>query len=140
MDCSRVSLLSVPINVSLLFALTWYIGSSTGNSTREDRSIFCWRLTVMDNSLTVAFTCFLNKSILQVKKKSMKFGEGERAFLFCQNGLQYESICLKASAENETVEKTWSTCFFEIWLQKRILYQYSQIIHRKKLLVEAGSS
>ena len=37
----------------------------------------------MDNSLTVAFTCFFfNKSILQVKKKSMKFGEGEGPFYF----------------------------------------------------------
>ena len=36
----------------------------------------------MDNSLTVAFTCFLNKSILQVKKKSMKFGEGVGPFYF----------------------------------------------------------
>ena len=69
----------------------------------------------MDNSLTVAFTCFLNKSILQVKKKKYEIRGGGRTFLFCQNGLQYESICLKASAENETVEKTWSTSFFEIW-------------------------
>ena len=29
------------------------------------------------------------------EKKSMKLGEGERAFLFCQNALQHESICLK---------------------------------------------
>ena len=66
----------------------------------------------------------------------MKFGEGERAFLFCQNGLQYESICLKASAENETIEKTWSTCFFEIWLQKRIIYLNHKLFLEKSCLLK----
>ena len=65
----------------------------------------------------------------------MKFGEGERAFI-SSKCLQYESICLKASAENETVEKTWSTCFFEIWLQKRIIYLTHKLFIEKSCLLK----
>ena len=70
------------------------------------------------------------------KEKKYEIRGGGRAFLFCQNGLQYESICLKASAENETIEKTWSTCFFEIWLQKRIIYLNHKLFIEKSCLLK----
>ena len=36
----------------------------------------------MDNSLTIAFTCFMNKSILQVKKKKYEIrGGGKGLFI-----------------------------------------------------------